>query len=134
VLRTDDPTDELGAAWGIEEQFRRLLRTGSLADTHEEKMRPGAYVLAAKVRETEKLGDTNCAWWPAIEVLSSALGSRWLTNGDPVAPPAPGRSGPSRSRTSTRPVRMWRPSRRASTPTAALRANVVPVFTRMLRA
>ncbi len=69
VLRTDDPTDELGAAWGIKEQVRRLLRTGSLADAHTEKMRLGAYVLAADMPETDKLYDTICTWWPAIEVL-----------------------------------------------------------------
>ena len=69
VLRTDDPTDELGAAWGIKEQVRRLLRTGSLADAHEEKMRLGAYVMAANMPETDKLYDTICAWWPQIEVL-----------------------------------------------------------------
>lgn len=69
VLRTDDPTDELGAAWGIKEQVRRLLGTGSLADAHTEKMRLGAYVMAADMAETDKLYDTICAWWPAIEVL-----------------------------------------------------------------
>lgn len=69
VLRTDDPTDELGAAWGIKEQVRRLLRTGSLADAHTEKMRLGAYVMAANMPETDKLYDTICAWWPQIEVL-----------------------------------------------------------------
>ncbi len=69
VLRTDDPTDELGAAWGIKEQVRRLLRTGSLADAHEEKMRLGAYVMAANMPETDKLYDTICTWWSAIEVL-----------------------------------------------------------------
>jgi transposase len=69
VLRTDDPTDELGAAWGIKEQVRRLLATGSLADAHTEKMRLGAYVLAAKMPETDRLWDTICTWWPAIEVL-----------------------------------------------------------------
>lgn len=69
VLRTDDPSDELGAAWGIKEQVRRLLRTGSLAEAHTEKMRLGAYVMAANMPETDKLYDTICAWWTQIEVL-----------------------------------------------------------------
>ncbi len=69
VLRTDDPTDELGAAWGIKEQVRRLLHAGSLAEAHTEKMRLGTYVLAANMVETDRLYDTICAWWPAIEVL-----------------------------------------------------------------
>ncbi|WP_250446581.1 ISL3 family transposase [Actinotalea sp. C106] len=69
VLRTDDPTDELGAAWAIKEQVRRLLSTGSLADAHEERMRLGAYVLAANMPESDKLYDTITAWWASIEVL-----------------------------------------------------------------
>ncbi len=69
VLGTDDPTDELGAAWGIKEQVRRLLKTSTLASAHEEKMRLGAYVIAANMPETDKLWETICTWWPAIEVL-----------------------------------------------------------------
>ncbi len=69
VLATDDPTDELGAAWGIKEQVRRLLHAGSLAEAHTEKMRLGTYVLAADMPEADRLYDTICAWWPAIEVL-----------------------------------------------------------------
>ena len=32
-------------------------------------MRLGAYVMAANMPETDKLYDTICTWWPAIEVL-----------------------------------------------------------------
>jgi transposase len=69
TFRRDDPTDELGAAWAVKEQLRRLLATASLADAHTEKMRLGAYVLAARMPETDKLWNTICSWWPAIEVL-----------------------------------------------------------------
>ena len=69
VLATDDPTDELGAAWGIKEQLRRLLATGTLTEAHTEKMRLGTYVQTANMPETDKLYDTICTWWPAIEVL-----------------------------------------------------------------
>ncbi|WP_280173887.1 transposase [Geodermatophilus obscurus] len=69
TLRTDDPTDEIGAAWGIKEQLRRLLTSGSLAEAHEQRMRLGAYVLAADMPETDRLWATTTAWWPAIEVL-----------------------------------------------------------------
>lgn len=31
TLRADDPTDEIGAAWGVKEQLRRLLASNSLA-------------------------------------------------------------------------------------------------------
>src|SRR3954463_13555133 len=69
TLRTDDPTNEIGAAWGIKEQLRRLLTSASLAEAHQQKMLLGAYVLTANMPETDRLWDTINAWWPAIEVL-----------------------------------------------------------------
>jgi transposase len=69
TLRTDDPTDEIGAAWGIKEQLRRLLASGSLTDAAEQRMRLGAFVLAADLPETDRLWATIDAWWDAIEVL-----------------------------------------------------------------
>jgi len=69
TLRTDDPTDEIGAAWGIKEQLRRLLASGSLDEAHEQKMRLGVSVLAADMPETDRLWATITAWWDAIEVL-----------------------------------------------------------------
>jgi len=68
-LRTNDPTDELGAAWGVKEQLRRLLKTATLADAHEAKMLLGYYVLVADMPETDRLWNTICAWWTEIEVL-----------------------------------------------------------------
>ena len=69
TLRADDPTDEIGAAWGVKEQLRRLLASGSLAEAHEQNMRLGAFVLAANMPETDRLWATITAWWDAIEVL-----------------------------------------------------------------
>ena len=69
VFRTDDPTDELGAAWGIKEQVRRLLNTTSLADAYEAKMLLGHYVQVANTPETDRLSNTICEWWTEIEVL-----------------------------------------------------------------
>ncbi len=69
VLRTDDPTDELGAAWGIKEQVRRLLATTTIADAWQERMRLGYYVQVADMPETTRLYETIVAWWDAIEVL-----------------------------------------------------------------
>ncbi|MCF6744970.1 ISL3 family transposase [Blastococcus sp. KM273128] len=69
TLRADDPTDEIGAAWGVKEQLRRLLASGSLAEAHEQKMRLGAFVLAANMAETNRLWATIDVWWDAIEVL-----------------------------------------------------------------
>jgi transposase len=69
TFRRDDPTDELGAAWGVKEQLRRLLKTAGLAHAHTEKMRLGVLVLAADMPETDRLWNTVCAWWTEIEVL-----------------------------------------------------------------
>ena len=69
VFRHDDPTDELGAAWGIKEQLRRLLKTSSLADAHDAKMLLGHYVQVANMPETDRLWNTICQWWSEIEVL-----------------------------------------------------------------
>jgi transposase len=69
TLRSDDPTDEIGAAWGIKEQLRGLLTSGSLAEVHELKMRLGVSVLAADMPETDRLWATIDTWWDAVEVL-----------------------------------------------------------------
>ncbi len=69
TLRADDSTDEIGAAWGVKEQLRRLLASGSLAEAAEQRMRLGAFVLAADMPETDRLWATIDAWWDAIEVL-----------------------------------------------------------------
>jgi len=69
VFATDDPTDELSAAWGIKEQLRRLLTVDTVEQARTEKMILGCYVLAADIEETWRLWATIEAWWPAIEVL-----------------------------------------------------------------
>ena len=55
MVRTDDPTDALGAAWGAKGQLRRPLKTMSLADAHEAKMPLGGYVQIAHMPETDRL-------------------------------------------------------------------------------
>jgi transposase len=69
TLRADDPTDEIGAAWGVKEQLRTLLTADSLAQAHEQKMLLGLLVLTANMPETDRLWATIDAWWDAIEVL-----------------------------------------------------------------
>jgi transposase len=69
TLWADDPTDEIGAAWGVKEQLRTLLTSGSLAQAHEQRMLLGLLVLTANMPETDRLWATIDAWWDAIEVL-----------------------------------------------------------------
>ncbi len=64
TLRADDPTDEIGAAWGVKGQLRQLLASGSLAEAAEQKMRLGAFVLAADMPETDRL-------WSAIDACET---------------------------------------------------------------
>ena len=64
VFRTDDRTDELGAAWGIKEQVRLLIKTSSLTDAHEAKMLLGHYVQVANMPETDRLWNTICDGYP----------------------------------------------------------------------
>jgi transposase len=69
VFASDDPTDELSAAWGVKEQLRRLLNTNTIEQARTEKMILGRYVLAADMEETWRLWATIQDWWLPVEVL-----------------------------------------------------------------
>lgn len=69
VFTHDDPTDELGAAWGVKERLRMLLATSTLQDAQQARMRLGVAVLAADMPETTKLWHTINDWWDEIEVF-----------------------------------------------------------------
>jgi transposase len=69
VFDTDDPTEELSAAWGVKEQLRRLLTVAIVEQARHQKMILGCYVLAADMDETWRLWATVQAWWPEIENL-----------------------------------------------------------------
>ena len=69
VFASDDPTDELSAAWGVKEQLRRLLNVATVEQARTEKMIMGCYVVAADMEATWRLWATIEAWWPAVEVL-----------------------------------------------------------------
>lgn len=69
IFHHDDPTDELGAAWGVKEHVRMLLQHGSIADALDAKTRLGMAVLAADMPETTRLFETICTWWEPIEAL-----------------------------------------------------------------
>ena len=69
MFASDDPTDELSAAWGVKEQLRRLLNTSTIEQARTEKMILGCYVLAADMEETWRLWATIETWWQAVEVL-----------------------------------------------------------------
>ncbi len=69
VFAVDDPTEEIGAAWGVKEQLRRMLACQTLADARVERAAFNRYVRWADMPETTRLKKTIDAWWPAIEVF-----------------------------------------------------------------
>ena len=70
VLAADDPTKEIGAAWGVKEQLRLLLACTRLADARAARGRFDQYVVWAAMPETTRLKKTIDAWWPEIETFT----------------------------------------------------------------
>jgi transposase len=66
VLATDDPSNEIGAAWGVKEQLRRLLACSTVAAAQRERATFNQYVALAAMPEITRLKKTIDAWWPAI--------------------------------------------------------------------
>jgi hypothetical protein len=69
VLAVDDPTNEVGAAWGIKEQLRQVLAAPTVAEARQRRRLLEYYALVADMPETTKLVSTVAAWWPEIDTL-----------------------------------------------------------------
>jgi transposase len=69
ILATDDPSNEIGAAWAVKEQLRLLLATTTVADARAARAVLAEYVAAADMAETTKLMRTLDRWWDPIEVF-----------------------------------------------------------------
>jgi transposase len=71
LLETDDPTHEIGAAWGVKELLRQLLQlNGDNYDPSKVSAARTAFTEAAETAampETSRLAATIHAWWPQIE-------------------------------------------------------------------
>lgn len=63
------PTKEIGAAWGVKEQLRVLLKTTTLADAAAAHARFDQYMVWAQIPETTRFKKTIDAWWPQIETF-----------------------------------------------------------------
>ena len=66
TLAAEDPTGEIGAAWGVKERLRMLL-----AETDEHRIRHRLYLFyrdaaRADMPETTRLARTIETWWPAV--------------------------------------------------------------------
>ena len=69
VLDVDDPSNEIGAAWGIKEQLRLLLATPTVAEARAARVVLASYVKTADMAETTKLMRTLDRRWDPIEVF-----------------------------------------------------------------
>jgi transposase len=69
VFIHDDPTGELGAAWGVKERLRLLLATRTLTEADTARGLLGIAVVAADLPEAWKLWTTLNDWWDQIEVF-----------------------------------------------------------------
>lgn len=70
VLRTDDPTDEIGAAWGVKEALRLTLMSPTVAVARQRKVELfDRCVAAARMPEATRLKKTINSWWPEIETF-----------------------------------------------------------------
>jgi transposase len=74
VLATDDPTDEIGAAWACKELLRHLLTAHGETrySRHETAHRLHRFLHACAVAdtpETTRLAGTIEKWWPEIEAF-----------------------------------------------------------------
>jgi transposase len=68
VLAVDDPTEEIGAAWGCKELLRQLLAEHDPARIPKQLWRFYTACATADMAETTRLATTIETWWPAILV------------------------------------------------------------------
>lgn len=69
VLAADDPTGQIGAAWGVKERLRMLLATTDLTAAATAHAAFEATVTAAAIPEADQLAETIRTWWPQIETF-----------------------------------------------------------------
>jgi transposase len=69
VFTGDDPTGELGAAWGVKERLRLLLACTDLHTADTARGLLGVAVLSANLPEAWKLWNTVNDWWDEIETF-----------------------------------------------------------------
>jgi transposase len=81
VLDADDPTGEIGAAWGCEELLRQLLTQHDPTRIRAALWRFYIACAEADMPETTRLATTIETWWPAILVaLTEHLTNVWASH------------------------------------------------------
>jgi transposase len=66
TFAADDPTGEIGAAWGVKERLRMLLATSDRHSSSEALHRFHQTVVLADLPEATRLAETIDSWWPQI--------------------------------------------------------------------
>ena len=69
VLDDDDPTNEIGAAWGVKELLRQLLSCAEATTARRALFAFYDAAVLADMPETTRLAETIQTWWPAIEAF-----------------------------------------------------------------
>jgi transposase len=69
VFATDDPSQELVAAWGVKEALRLMLSENNPVSVEDRKAFFERQVKAAAMKETDRLLATVNKWWPEIQTL-----------------------------------------------------------------
>ncbi len=108
TLRTDDPTDEIGAAWAIKELLRQLLAAHgptsySRSGTAHLRTRFLTACVDADMPETTRLAATIERWWPESGLRVQEPDQLRKAHHDAQRDP-PGRVNHQRSRSTSRKV------------------------------
>ncbi len=72
TLAADDPTNEIGAAWGVKERLRMLLRESDPDRIRHRLWQFYDAAADAHMDETSRLATTIETWWPAILIALTA--------------------------------------------------------------
>ncbi len=72
TLAADDPTNEIGAAWGVKERLRMLLRESDPDRIRHRRWQFYDAAADAHMDETSRLATTIETWWPAILIALTA--------------------------------------------------------------
>jgi transposase len=81
MLDDHDPTNEVGAAWGVKERLRRLLAESEPSEIRRRLADFYDAAIDAQLPEASRLAETIQTWWPAILVALREDASNARTEG-----------------------------------------------------
>ncbi|MET0516868.1 MAG: transposase [Nitrospiraceae bacterium] len=81
MLDDHDPTNEVGAAWGVKERLRMLLAESEASKIRRRLADFYHAAIDAQLPEATRLAETIQTWWPAILVALTEDASNARTEG-----------------------------------------------------